>query len=77
MEKFNRFKYTPPPQKKYKGIKTETDELDNYQEMCYERSIQELEKLTWIASTGEVIFGEILFRLEEIEKKLEEMEGRL
>ena len=50
---------------------------EEYMQACYDRSIEELNKISWQARTGEVVIGMLLFDIEELKAEIAELKEKL
>ena len=50
---------------------------EEYMQACYDRSIEELNKISWQAQTGEVVIGMLLFDIEELKAEIAELKEKL
>ena len=50
---------------------------EEYMQACYDRSMEELDKMTWDACTGEVVIGMLLFDVAELKAEIAELKEKL
>lgn len=45
-----------------------------YQQQCYNKAMEYLQQMTWQTQTGEVMFGHLLFKIEELENEVKRLQ---